>query len=183
MVMGVVQVRAVYANLADTEQNSAILRQAVFDARAAHLSVRAAFADNETPPMLRPVVSVRYVWMDVDWLEAALRSLEDQCVPLAAPSDISFDETYTLGVWRPDRTSLQARWGVGTPGAFEALSARWASLWEQMTDLLQSGEPVVPEEIWPLDTAPEYERGPAGVEAPDDQGACAGCDDAGSAGT
>ncbi|MDI7277314.1 MAG: hypothetical protein QME94_15160 [Anaerolineae bacterium] len=167
--MGVVRARTVYANLADREQSCAILREAVFDARRAHLSVRAAFAAQPSPPMRRPVLCVRYVRLDIGCLEAALRGLEEHCVPLATPPDFGPHETYSLGIWRPDRSSVQARWGVGTPGPLEALSARWKVLWEQMTDLLQRGEPVTPEELWPLDMPPAYEQASSASETQEDR--------------
>jgi hypothetical protein len=182
-ISGVIRVRAMYANLANAEQSRAILREAMHDARAARVRARAAFVDNETPPMPRPVLSIRYVWIEIDWLERALRSLEDLCVPLAAPPDISPDETYTLGIWRPDLTSVQARWGVDTPGAFEALSARWQALWEQMADLLQHGEPVTPEEYWPLDAVPAYDQASSEPGVRDDTGGVAGHGQADSAET
>lgn len=179
---GVIRTRVVYANLADAEQSGGILRAAVHCARAPRLRARSAFQRHDALPTPRPAVWVHYVWVDIDWLEAALRSLADLSVPLGAP-DLDFRETYSLGIWRTDITSMQACWGVGTPGAFEALSARCDGLWAQMTDLLRRGEPVAPQEHWPLDTAPEYEQVPAGFGGPDGDDPCATCDRRGSAAT
>jgi hypothetical protein len=156
---GVIESRIIYANPCDDEQSSAILRQVSWDAHTARLSVLQDFDADKTPSIVHPVLSVRYVWIDIDWLYEAIRRLEELAIPLKMPKvDPLFRKMYKLGIQRSDRTTIEASWGNSTPGDFQTLSVAWELVWEQMADLLKSGTPVEPEELWQFGSTPIYKQ-------------------------
>ncbi len=95
---GVVRSRRAYANLCALRQEVAILREAVWDARAAFLSGRFDAEARGRRRMLCPELSVRYAWVEVSWLQAALESLRGLRVPLDPPDDEESERSYTLAV-------------------------------------------------------------------------------------
>jgi len=106
----VIRQRTVYSNLGGSDQNQAILREAVFDARSARLTTLRDYKATGKPSMEHPILATRYVWMDVRWLQAALRSFEDLAIPVKEPPGMGSQEAYWLGIIWPDGTRIEARW-------------------------------------------------------------------------
>ncbi len=157
-VEGIIESRIVYANPCDDEQDGAILRHASWDARTARKTVWEDFRAGRTPSIIHPALRVHYVWIDLDWLHEVIRSLGDLTVPIKAPETSRSRTMYELGIQRIDRTYIKVAWGKDMPEAYHALSCAWEEVWQQMTDLLQSGRQVDPEEGWWSSSIPVYQR-------------------------
>lgn len=156
-VEGIIESRIVYANPCDDEQDEAILRHASWDARTTRKTVWEDFGAGRTPSIIHPVLNVHCVWINMDWLYKVIRSLEAFTVPIRVPETSSRSRTmYELGIQRIDRTYIRIAWGKNIPEAYHALSCVWEEVWQQMTDLLQSGKPVEPEEQWWPNSIPDY---------------------------
>ena len=145
---GMIESRIVFANLGDEEQNGAILRQAIWDARTTRQSVLQEFRQNHEPSIY-PVLFVRYIWIDISWLCSAVHRLEELTIPLKVPRMVPlFRTTYGLRIERTDRTVADVSWGQGMPGEFQVLSDLWEGLWQEMTVLLNTGDVAKPDESW-----------------------------------
>ena len=157
-VLGIAESRGVYASRHNEEQKQAILRQVVFDASEARLAVLRNFDRLGAAAMPSPIVAVRYVWLDVSWLHAALTQFGKHTVPLDGKYRESGAELHTVSIERPDRTKVEVRWQDAASGEYGALSATWRQVWEQMTEALRNAETVEPEEAWMLRHPPEHRR-------------------------
>ena len=83
---GVIESRILYANPCDEEQkNAAILRHASWDAHSVRQSVLQDFCGEQEPSIACPVLSIRFVWIDMNWLYGAIQRLEKLAVPLQVP--------------------------------------------------------------------------------------------------
>jgi hypothetical protein len=157
-VLGIAESRGVYASLHNEEQKQAILRQVVFDASEARLAVLRNFERLGAAAMPSPIIAVRYVWLDISWLQAALTEFEKHAVPLDGRYRESGAELHTVSIERPDRTKVEVRWQDAVSGEYGALSATWLRVWDQMSDALLNAETVEPEEHWPPNCPPEHRR-------------------------
>jgi hypothetical protein len=157
-VSGVAETRCVYSNLWDKKQKQAILRQAIFDAREARLAVLTDFERLGTACMPCPIIALRYVWLDISWLQAALDQFGEYSVPLGAKIRRGSGELRSVFIERPDGSAVEVRWRAATVGVYKALSATWLRVWDQMSDALLNAETVEPEEHWPPNCPPEHRR-------------------------
>lgn len=145
---GIMESRIIYANPNDDEQDSAILRQVIWDAQTTRKSVLQEFQQGKEPSITHPTLFTRYVWVDMNWLYQMIQLLEDLFIPLKIPEeDELFREVYHLKIERSDRTMIEASWGKSSSGAFVVLSKSWENIWQQMTDFLQSSKVIDSEEV------------------------------------
>jgi hypothetical protein len=157
-ISGIADSRCVYANLSRETQKQAILRQAVFDAREARLAVLRSFERLGAAAMPSPIIALRYVWLDVSWLQAALAKFAEHSVPLGANLRTSAAEMRSVSIQRPDRSKVEVRWQAIPGDVYSALSATWQQVWDQMTEALRNAETVDPEEAWMLRRPPEHRQ-------------------------
>jgi hypothetical protein len=157
-IQGIVEVRGLYAHLNDLEQDSALLREATWDAALARSRTISPERDEETAQTKQPLILMRCVWVDAKWLRDALQRLEKFSVPLKLSDDATlYKEIYQIERERGDRTVLKFSWAKGMPGIFAELSLLWESLWEEMTLFLQNNQSVIPEEDWAENPPPDYQ--------------------------
>ena len=157
-VSGIAESRGVYASRHNEEQKQAILRQVVFDASEARLAVLRNYGRLGAAAMPSPLIAVRYVWLDIPWLHAALTQFGKHTVPLDGKYRESGAELHTVSIERPDRTKAEVRWQDAASGEYGALSTTWQQVWDQMTEALRNAETVEPEEAWMLRHPPEHRR-------------------------